>query len=522
MKSFVQRHAARIEGVLSGFDRVRFRGTVRLLACVRGMQAFLSHHHVLLKDFSRMADQTTKRFCQGVEQVAARANRSVEYLTSSRQSKEERVDEILREQGVGTGGLIAVLSCVEPCHSYEVYRNRQQKLLQLKSRSRKCLHYYVYLRDPMFGRLHVRLQSWFPFNVHVCLNGREWLSRQLDAARLGYLRKDNCFVQLEDAARTQRLFDRQLRTDWIKQLDRLLHRANPLLRGMFPDFPLQHYWSAEQTEWATDVMFRDATELAQLYPGFIEHGLRTFGSRDVMRFLGRKVPAQGGIYGQFAGEVVSDLAQRPEGLRIKHRVNHNAIKMYDKQGSVLRVETTINDVRDLKTFRAKEGDPQGPKAWRRLRKGVADLPRRARLSQAANQRYLQALAAVESPTQLQTLAAKLCQPTEHRGRRVRALQPLSPQDAQLLQAVMQGEFAISGFRNRDLRALLYGAAPTDLLLRRRQSTQIGRQLQLLKAHGLIYKVPGSHRYLLTTFGTQSITALLAANHASVQKLVAAA
>jgi hypothetical protein len=522
MKAFVQRHAARIEGVLSGFDRLRFRGTVRLLACLSGMRAFLNYHHVLLKDFPGFAEQTTKQLCHAVEHVAAGADRQVEYLYSSRESKEERVDKILHDRGIGSGGVIAVLSCVEPCHSYEVYRNRQQKLLELKSRSRKCLHHYVYLQDSMFGRLHVRLQSWFPFNVHVCLNGREWLSRQFDAARLGYLRKDNCFVRVEDAARAQRLFDRQLRVDWVKHLDRLLNRANPVLRGVFGDFPLHHYWSAEQTEWATDVMFRNATDLADLYPTLIEHGMRTFGSRDVMRFLGRKMPASRGTYGRFAGEVVSDLAQRTEGLRVKHRVNHNSIKMYDKQGSVLRVETTINDAHDLKSFRPKEGDPQGPKTWRKLRKGVADLPRRARLSQAANKRYLQALAAAESSTKLQALTAKLCESVQHGQRRVRALQPLSSHDARLLQAVMRGEFTISGFRNRDLRVLLCGNTPDDPIARRRQSAQIGRQLLLLKAHGLIYRVSGSHRYQLTSFGTQSITALLAANHASVQKLVAAA
>jgi hypothetical protein len=522
MKAFVQRHASQIEGVVSGFDRLRFRGTVRLLACWTGMQAFLSHQSVLLKEFSAWAEQLTRRLCEGVEQVAARAGRRIEYLHSSRQSKEQRVDEILQQCGVGAGGLIAVLSCVEPCQSYEVFRNRDRKMLELHSRQRKCLHHYLYLVDPVFGRLHVRLQSWLPFNVHICLNGREWLSRQLDSARLGYLRKDNCFVRLEDAARTQQLADRQVRIDWIKHLDRLLGRANPTLRSLFPGFPLEHYWSAEQTEWATDVMFRNATDLADLYPSLIEHGMRTFGSRDVMRFLGRKVPASGGIYGQFAGEVVSDLAQRTEGLRIKHRVNHNAIKMYDKQGSVLRVETTINDAHDLKAFRAKEGDPQGPKTWRKLRKGVADLPRRARLSQAANQRYLQALAAADSPLTLHQLTAKLGQPVLHGQRRVRALQPLSGDDLRLLQTVLRGEFAISGFRNRDLRALLCAPAAEDPALRRRQAAQIGRQLFLLKAHGLIYKVPGSHRYLLTTFGTQAATALLAASQASVQKLVAAA
>ena len=80
--------------------------------------------------------------------------------------------------------------------------------------------------------------------------------------------------------------------------------------------------------------------------------------------------------------MVSDVKQRPEGLRIKHRVNGNSVKMYDKQGSVLRVETTINDARDLKCYRAAEGNPNGPRTYRKLRKGVADMTRRAELCDA--------------------------------------------------------------------------------------------------------------------------------------------
>ena len=143
-------------------------------------------------------------------------------------------------------------------------------------------------------------------------------------------------------------------------------------------------------------MFRNPTTLARLYPKLIHHGLTTFLSRDVMRFLGHKVPASGNVDGNVQVEVVSDMKHLPEGVRIKHRVGGNSVEMYDKQGSVLRVETTINDVDDFKTFRAPENRPDAEPGWQRMRKGVADLYRRAEVSQAANTRYLGALASVES------------------------------------------------------------------------------------------------------------------------------
>ena len=105
--------------------------------------------------------------------------------------------------------------------------------------------------------------------------------------------------------------------------------------------------------------------------------------------------------------MVSDLKERPEGVRLKHRVNSNSVKMYDKQGSVLRVETTLNDVSDLKVYRPKEGDEEGDKDWRPMRKGVADLHRRAEVSQKANERYLEAQAAVAELTVQLLLPSRL-------------------------------------------------------------------------------------------------------------------
>jgi hypothetical protein len=134
-----------------------------------------------------------------------------------------------------------------------------------------------------------------------------------------------------------------------------------------------------------------------------------------MRFLGRHIPASGNIPPRLEAEVTSDMKRRPEGVRIKHRLGENAIKMYDKQGSVLRVETTINDVADFKTFRVPEGKPEAEKSWQRMRKGIADLPRRAETSQAANNRYLRALASVDDTTPLARLTARLCQPLKRHG-----------------------------------------------------------------------------------------------------------
>jgi hypothetical protein len=519
MKGFIQRHGEKILGVLSGFDRMRFRGTLRLLTTVGGTMAWLSRAGVLIKDFMKFAETLTRQVRQATEENAAAAGRPVRYLDRF-VNKEELVRQIRSEQGLAADGMIAVLSTLEACTSYDVYRDAKAHRIELRRRQRKCLHYYFYWEDERFGLTQVRLQTWFPFNVHVVLNGREWLARELDRAKIGYLRRDNCFVDIEDFARAQKLADRQPRIAWSKRLDHLLQHVHVLHRRLWKASPLDYYWTSEQTEWATDLAFRDAKALSELYDPLIHRGIEMFQSADVLRFLGHKLPGHGGVHGKFAGEVVSDLKRRPEGMRLKHRVGRNTLKMYDKQGTVLRVETTLNDPRALKVYRHKQGERAGPRQWLPLRKSVADLTRRTELSQAANERYLDALGTIDVDTPLKRLTDKLCRPVHDGKRRHRGLRPFEPDDAQLLEVVGRGEYQIAGFRNRNVREALYGSSD-DARERRRHSAAVSRKFAMLRAHGLIKKIPRTHRYLLTSKGATVIAALVAARNATLAQLAAA-
>lgn len=517
MKRFIQQHADQISGVLSGFDRMRFRGTLRWLAYTTGMRGFLNHIGVLLKDFKTYVQGATDQIRDATQQVAEAHGKQVRFLESSRISKEETAREIAQRDGIREG-LICIFSAVEPCFSYEVHRDAQKRWLELKGRTQKCLHYYFYLQHPQFGFMHLRLQTWFPMSIHIAINGREWLACQLDAAGIGYRRRDNCFLELEDPQRAQQLLDLQLQTRWKPAFHKLLHEYHPAHAEIFREHPQEYYWSLDQSEWATDLLFRSKQSLAALYPQLLRHAAYNFSSAEVMRFLGRKLPAHGGVHGKFKGDVVSDVAPRADHLRVKHRLNKNWIKMYDKAESVLRIETTLNDVRGLQVFRRAEGEKKGKRTWKPLRKGVADLKRRAQISHKANERYLDALAEVQATQSLGELTKSICQPTELSGKRVRALQPWSPADAQLLAAVNRPEFTLNGFRNRDLRPLLHGSTPTSPEETRRQSAKVSRQLRMLRAHGLITKVQHTHRYQLTTRGRTILAALQAARQASPEQL----
>jgi hypothetical protein len=518
--SFIQQQASRVWGVLSGFDRVRFRGTVRLLASVGGLTSFLAYRRILFKDFGVFVQDVRDRVQASVERVAAAAGKTPVFVASPAIDKEQLVRKIMAEEGVADNGLAAVLKATEVCQGFDLFRNRETKHLDLVARTRKCLHYYVYWQDRRLGLTQVRIQTWLPLNVHIVLNGREWLSRQLTQANIPFQRRDNCLPWVADFERAQALLDRQVASQWPKLLDRLLHRACPALSELWPDFPLDRYWSAEQTEWATDVSFRDGRELAELYPRLLNRALTELGSRDVMRFLGKLAANEKHSFERFQGEVVTGLVRRPEGVRIKHAVGGNSVKMYDKQGSVLRIETTINDPRDMKVFRRPQGQPQAKPRWLKLRKGVADLRRRAHISQRANERYLDRLATPETAAPLKTLVDPLTQPVFHNGRRYRGLNILAGKDSELLAAAAAGEGLLNGFRNRDIAATLFGPPATDPQQARRRTTKVSRLLALLRAHGLISKVQHTHRWQLTPHGQTLVALTTAARCATSQKLLA--
>lgn len=512
MDTFLTRHASSVKGSLSGFDRVRFRGTLRWIANLRGMAVWMHRTNVLLKDFKQYAKGLTEQIKQTTASIAEKAGRPVEYLASSRLRKEDIARDIAEQDGISEG-LVCVLTAVEPCMTFKVGPNREEKKLELRSFRGKCMHQYFYLIDPQLGWLNVRLQTWLPFTVHIVLNGREWLAQQLFRQGIDFERRDNCFTDLADVARAQRLMDRQRLSDWPRLLDKLLCQVHPTHRTLFGGERLDYYWSADETEWATDVMFRSSQELSTLYPRLVQYAMATFGSGDVLRFLGRRGSVQ-----QFKGaEILSHLGTRSEGVRVKHAIDRNSVKMYDKQQSVLRVETTINNTRQMKVYRASERDPDGPQSWQRLRKGVADLDRRAAISQQSNERYLESLAAVESEPTLAETTAKVCRRTRWKGRPVRALNLLADEDARLLEAVHRGEFVLNGFRNRDLRDNLFGEV-RSAKTRRSQTAKVTRLIRMLRAHGLVHKTAKTHRYTVSSNGREIIAALLAARKANTQEL----
>jgi len=509
MNHFIQRHQDDVIGVLAGFDRLRFRGTLRSIAYCQGLNRFLNIRGIRYKDFGTFAQDLSDRLKRHAEQIARQAGRPYQYVPTSRHSKEAIAREIAERDGIQEG-LVCVLRCVEPCMGFAIRRDAQGHF-RFVCQQRKGLHLYFYYLDREMGLMHVRLATWLPLGIQVCLNGRLYLARRMSEAGIGYEQRDNCFVRIDDLPRAQAMMQELEQRRWERFLGALARRVNPLagqlgLHG--------YYWSLQESEYATDVMFRDAATLERLYPALADHAIKRFGSHDVLRFLGRRTNSR------FAGEVSTSWLRRAEGLRVKHWAEENSIKMYDKQGSVLRIETTINNVRRFKVRRMTVWKGVRRMRWIPMRHAVADLGRRVEIHRAANERYLEALAVVELPGPACRLLDRVSRRVVKQKRPYRALRPIGPEEAKAFRAVLNGGFLLKGFRNRDLRARLGPAQAVNPQAARRLSGKTTRLLRLLRAHGLIRKVSGTRYYRVTPHGHRLMSAALMLREADLAKLTA--
>ncbi len=490
---FLVKHADHIHGVLSCFDRLIFRGHLPL-SYPRGLEGFLFQHKILFKDFKDYAPQVARRITEHVKGLVEKAGAPFRYL-SRKEPMEQQARALARQKGLREG-IVCGYSQLETCRAYRFEGGKDRP--RLKKAYRRCTVLYVFLLHAVLGLIHVKIEAWFPLTMQVYVNGHDFLARKLDGLGIRYTMVDNAFTWVADLPAAQACADRFAKQNWPKLLGTLARHFNPLLgeelRGQ------DYYWVMDQAEYATDVLFVDRPALAGLYPRLVEHARACLSAEDVLKFLGRKLD------GNFRGEVQTHVGRRVEGVRVKHAMKANKLKMYDKGGCVLRIETTINDPAEFRVRRWHEAS--GQMQWQPLLKGVAWLWRYADVSRGANGRYLEALAVVDDDSAARRLLDRVTRPAKLKGRRKRALQPLSPADQQLFRAVLCGEHRLRGFRNRDLAQHLDAQATRDVVERRRRCARVTRLIQVLRAHGLVAKIPHTRRYRVTAPGELLMSAAI--------------
>lgn len=495
METFLEKHSTNITGVLSCYDRILFKGYLQLSRADEA-ERFLDRNGVLLKNFKDFAPTLAKELSAHAKAWAEERRRPYQHLMRKSDDKDAIARAIMARDNVAHG-LVCVLSAVEGCQSYRIIPAESRPRLKLTPR--KCLCLYYYFNDREFGFLHVRIQTWLPFTMQVYINGHDWLAKKMTASHMDYTQKENAFLRIADVTRAQRLADRLQHKAWPPVLDAFATQVNPLLKTRLQ--PYSYYWCAEQIEYSTDIMFTSEATLEPLYQQLQKHAVLHLSAEDVLSYFGKS------SRGALSGQVVSSYKETARGTRIKHWYKGNWIKMYDKHGSVLRIETVVNRPAEFKVLRmGKRGDTV-KLGWYPLPKGVAYFNRFAEVGLAANRRYLNALAAVTDPAPALAEIRHLGATLTHNNRGYRGFNPAAVDDAALFRATMRGEFLTNGFRNRDIRNKLLSPADTPEE-QRRQSAKISRLLKRMHLHTYLAKFPRSRRWRVTAKGWNIMSAAL--------------
>jgi hypothetical protein len=495
---FSTRFATLLTWVLSCFDRVIFKGYLPISR--PGQFEFFVDHVLKVRraDFLKVvAPRWVERIVDHSRSLARRHGRTWEYF-AGHVDKDAWAKTLLTKHKV-VEGLVGVLCVMESCPTFKLAYGKDRPQFVSRMVPQRVLYFYFIDKD--LGLMHVRLQTWAPFTCQVYVNGHDYLARQLKKKGIRFQQNDNAFVDLSDPATAQRSADRFIRLRWPKILERYAHRVNPLLdqelRGA------SHYWVTDQAEYATDIRFRDRGQLALVFRWLLEFALVTFSPQKIFSYLGRK------WHERFDGEVQTRYRSvREPGACIKHFMKGNWLKMYDKLGQLIRVETVINQPGEFKVLReCRHRDGTTSMGWFAMSKGVGNLHHYQSHAQACNERYLNALAAVKDPTPGYADLKRLTESQKDKGRNSAGFNPAREEEACLFAAVLAGDHIAQGFRNKDVRLALRYKVTADTE-RRRQSAAVGRMLRRLRVRGLIAKVPRTRRWRVTDEGRRILGRLL--------------
>lgn len=519
MDTFIHQFGSRINGWITGFDRLVFKGMLRPLMFAAGAQAFLGARGVLNKHYKDWMLAQSSELIGAVDRYAGNTcGQKIIYIPSSNDRKDKIAQKRLQEIEI-TSGLIGVWSCVEAGTTYRATFDRVAGFPQLRMDNTRCKHLYFYYDHPTYGFMSVRLQTWFPFCIQIAVNGREWLRRSLDAAGCAYLKHDNKFLDLADYTLAQQLLDKQLDTRWNQMLNAFLPEVFPTMTHTLGE-NLDYYWTVWQSEWATDFIFDNPATVTTLRDKLLCHALLTGTSERVLRYMGQPVRPDGQPHPLSNPEVLTRVQTWYDGARIRHWADKNSVKVYNEQNA-LRIEMTMNRPDRFKVMRHLEGRQDSPKQRRPLRKGIADLPLRALVANDVNRRFAEQLATLKDATPVREILAQFGA-RQHDGRRARALDPLG-KDAALLQAIADPSLGVSGITNKALQRALGDTLWANGKVHKRLSARISRHLRLLRDHGVIRKLPKQNRYQLTEKGrklTALISVLLGASTEQLLQLAA--
>jgi len=521
--NFIEQYKTSINGILHAFDRIVLHGQLRTLIYPTGIYYWLQQNgRVLMKDYKTFAMQQTQTLNQHIEQYGlSNGVNKIHYVNNSKSSKEAIARQYFKEHSTQKG-LVAIISSKESSYAFTARKNKQSGFLEMRRELRVCLHYYLYFMDEEFGWMHVRIQSWFPNKIQIYLNGKEYLKQQLRLKGIDFDYYNNSVTWVEDMEQAQNISNQLVQKSWNRFLNAFAAKVNPHYQNIQKIMGSAYEWYIHQAEYACDVLFKEREILEQLYPAWVQYSTLFRGGEDVYTFFGRNITAR------TTKELIGSQKKFTQGFRVKHTLDKNSIKMYDK-GKALRIETTINNARAFKKFKIVNTKSKNakPYAWVPMGKHVSNLYRYAQVAQYANMRYLNSLCA--APVKglfLKKNMEKLSQAIQVKSkkgntRNFSGFNLLSKSSCLIFEAISDAKFCIRPFSNKQLREVLlekgfFNSPSNQVAGSKKIANQTTRLLAKLRAHKLIVKVNKSFRYKVSANGLKIISKIFECKQVAIE------
>ena len=351
-------------------------------------------------------------------------------------------------------------------------------LFEFSRQSVSVNHYYFYVQDREWGPGFVKVGTYLPYPVRVCLNGHEWAKQQARQVGLGFTSLDNGFLTCDDPARLQAICDGLSPTDVQRFFDRWQAHLPWPLTTVDRTAGYEHRLSIWQLEVSRTQVFDQPVQGRHFFEAVIRENL-DLGRPDRISLLfpkriTRRTPAP--AHGYRTRVITTGIAPS---LHVEYK--HTDVKQYFKEERALRTETTINDPTDFQSKKALETLPQLRATGARINEQMLAVERVSHACSLSQD----ALALLQAPRQQD-------------GQRIPALRFGDPRVLALFQALCGFAHLPAGFRNRDLRPQVAALLGRDLATYSRGAMTY--DLRRLRLHGLIVRVPRTHRYTLSSFG----------------------
>ncbi len=484
------KYAEKIYGTITCYDRMIIQGYIPGWSHAEGMTGYLKANNIRIFDFSNFSQPLTEQVRSNAQRIADENGIEIEFIRKLHAfRKDDRIQDIILKTGKSEG-LVHIFSAMEQCNTYKPWHDKSTGKTFLKFDQGKCLHYYFYFIDKELGLCYLRVPTWAPFRLQFYMNGHNLLAHKLQEKNIAYRMQDNAFLEISDIEAAQKLSDRINPEDLHKILDVLAGRCCPVAQAL----GLGYTWTVQQIECAADIMFKQPRDLEPLYEEIVRTAIFTVKPDNIATFLGQRITYN------CKKEVGTNYNQRILGTRIKHHMGDVSIKMYDKFGHVLRIESTCNDIGAFRVKRKVEHrDGSSPEQKAPLKKSIYSLYQLFTIMKAANYRYLEFVSSFDDHSSGNGNLTKATSPAVENERSYRGLNFSAERDLRVLEIISRGEYMTFEMQGKDIRQHLEDISPSAM----------SRIFKRLRLHGIIERAKGTYKYFATSYGKEVIAAGLA-------------